>query len=270
MDLFTLPYNPLLVDYLHDPDNFMFSMTLEKSETGKEGKWNIQGVASAEIKDQDGEILIQKGMDCEPLLRGGFINWDHHDDRGPAYLIGEPTDVEIVPASRFADRFGKSFPGAAMFVRGFLYNDPENKPIAAAVWKHLNTADVSPARQIRWSVQGRTFQRAPTDQRYIVKSECRHLALTHQPILGYTFTEIAKSLAALSTQSAEPLLKENLPGQHMTDLLYGECKNRCYGHDGKFMKGALGAFRHLTGCRGRDIRKSQALVMALHDNGHSF
>lgn len=265
MDLSTLPVT-FFGEYLRDPDNFMFGFTLEKSESGKDGKLWIQGVASAEIKDQDGESVIQKGMDCQPLLECGSINWDHQDKQGPSFLIGEPTDVEIVPASRYADKFGKSFPGAALFVRGFLYNDPVNKPVAAAVWAHLNTADVSAGRQLRWSVQGRVLERDRIDKSRIVKSECRHLALTHQPIQRYTFAEIAKSFSAVG---AAPLLKENF-GARIDNLLYGQCKKGCYREDGSFTKGIGGALTHLYECRGRDLQKSKALLMALRAQEYNF
>lgn len=266
MDLFTLPYNPL-TDFLRDPDNFLFGFTLEKSESGKDGKRWIQGIASAEVKDSDGESLVQKGMNCQPLLESGSINWDHQDKQGPAYLIGEPTDVEIVSADKYANKFGKSLHGAAMFVRGFLYNDADNKPVAEATWQHLSTADVSPGRQLRWSVQGRVLERDGLDKSRIIKSECRHLALTHQPIQRYTFAEIAKSLGVGTTHDPIALRKADL--QQRIHQWRSECHKSCYSQSAN-ISGISGALRHLYQCRGRDLQKSKALLVALHNDGFTF
>lgn len=285
MDLFDLPFNPDLVDYLKDPDNFLFGMALEKSETAKGDKLRIRGIASAEVKDADGESLIQKGMDCSPLLSTGYINWDHKEEKyGPAYLIGEPTDVEIVPASKYAEKIGKSLPGFALLVHGFIYNDPINKPIASAAWAHLNTPDVSPSRQLRWSVQGRVLERDRIDKSRIVRSECRHLAITHQPIQRYTFAEIVKSFGtreqieakatgkSLSTESAAPTLKENIDGR-MTkyrNLLYSECSKGCYSDDMKFVKGVGGALRHLHFCQNVPLGVGQQFLKSLIEMNYDF
>lgn len=269
MDLFSLPPNPL-TEFLSDPDNFVFRMKLEKSAPSSGGKWWIQGVASAEMRDEDGETLLQKGIICEPLLRKGLINWDHKDSSGgPRFIVGEPVEAEVVPASRYADRFGKSVSGLATWVRGFLYQDAQRKPLATDIWNHLQCEEVSPERQLSWSVQGRVLERDPRNNQRIVKCELRHLALTHQPVQPYTFAEIAKSFSGLTTHTSQPLLRENLNGK-MTSLLYGECKKGCYSDDMKFKKGIGGAMRHLVECHHKDLRKSAAFLQALKDQDYQF
>ena len=251
--------------FLSDPDNLLFDIPLEKSSDANDDRWLVQGVASCEATDADGEEIIQKGMDCAPLMRSGYINWDHRDKDGPAYLIGYPLEFRLVKARDYAQQLGKSIEGPALWVKGELY---KNKPVARAAWEHMEAARGTP-RQLGWSVQGRVVERDQARKSRIVKSAVHHLAITHQPIQAMTFAEIAKSFSALSTQSGAPLLKENLNGK-MTSLLYGDCKKACYREDGTFKKGIRGAVEHLTGCHGKELHKSAAFLQALKDQSYQF
>ena len=74
--------------------DFRFNIDLAKSEDASDGKRYIDGLASSEDLDAQGEAVIQKGMILDPLLRSGWINWDHL--QGSQYLIGEPTEAQVV------------------------------------------------------------------------------------------------------------------------------------------------------------------------------
>ena len=52
----------------------------------------VYGPISAEVPDGVQDVVVQEGMDCDPLLKDGYANWDHLD--GPQNLIGEPLSVE--------------------------------------------------------------------------------------------------------------------------------------------------------------------------------
>lgn len=253
--------------FLADPDNILIDIALEKSQDATDDKWIVKGIASCEAQDLDGEEVVQKGLDCQPLLKSGYINWDHRDREGPAYLIGHPLEFKLVNARDFSSQLGKSVDGLALWVKGELY---KNKPVAQSVWEHLQATAGSP-RQLGWSVQGRVLERDRVNKSRIVKSAVHHLAITHQPIQQLTFAEMAKSMAGvLSTESAQPLLRENLDGK-LTSVLWGDCQRGCYPKSkGRFTKGAGGALEHLNNCYGVPLTESKEFLKSLIKGGYRF
>jgi hypothetical protein len=244
--------------FLHDQNNILFDIPLMKSEDASDDRWLVQGVASCEVVDADGEEVVQKGIDCAPLMARGYINWDHRDREGPAYLIGYPLEFRVVKAHDFARQLGKSVDGPALWVKGELY---KNKPVARAVWEHIQATAGGP-RQLGWSVQGRIVERDGVKKSRIVKSQLHHLAITHQPIQQLTFAEMVKSLTAgvMTTQSAAPTLLENLDGK-VTRVLYGHCEKGCFNADGKFHKGLTGAMGHQIACLGKSVDEGKQDLM---------
>lgn len=264
-----------LSQFLGDPDNFLIGMELEKSRDASDGHWRVQGIASCELPDSDAEEVIQKGIDTEPLMEWGQINWDHQDTRrGPEYLIGVPLETAIVSASDFAEQLQKSINGPALYVKGELYQD--NK-IARGVWQYLEAQrrGLRP-RKLGWSVQGRVVQRDPLRRKRVLRSACHHLALSHQPVLKYTFADLVKSYAAdgvLSTVSGQPLLKEQL-GRTLTTLLTGDCEHGCLEKSqsgrARFRDGVRGAMTHLCECHGMPVDDAHQCMRTLIQGGYKF
>ena len=52
----------------------------------------IRGWASSEAKDQQGDEIIQKGIDWSYFLTKGWFTYEH--DRGPDNVIGHPEKIE--------------------------------------------------------------------------------------------------------------------------------------------------------------------------------
>ena len=53
----------------------------------KDGKWKIRGLASTQGIDQQGETIIQKGIDLSPVdQKRAVLNWDHQ--KGVENIIG--------------------------------------------------------------------------------------------------------------------------------------------------------------------------------------
>lgn len=231
---------------------YRFAVPLTKSYTTTERGaklYIMEGVASDEDKDQQGEQLIQKGMDFAPLMEGGIINWDHQS--GPANIIGEPLHAEIQPGPRF-------------FVRGNLY--VEDKEQAREAWATAEAMKKAGGRRrLGWSVEGAVLARDPLHNRRILKSEVRHLALTHQPVNANTWAAIAKSM---TTTMAEPIRLENLD-QQVTSVLWGDCcaDRQCYDQRGYFYGGRGGALEHLVKCRGMAVEPAARLIKRLIDSG---
>ncbi len=217
--------------------------TVERGET----KYVMEGIASDESTDQQGETLIQKGMQFGALLEYGFVNWDHQ--LGPENLIGEPWHAEIIPGPKF-------------FTRSSMY--VEDKARAKEAWDLAQALAKSGRRQLGWSVEGAILQRDPVNKHRILTSEVRHLALTHQPVNANTWATIAKSMTVANTQV---LQLENIEKQ-IVNVLWGPCKpdRLCFDDQGRFYGGRGGMFSHLIKCRGADAGSAERLMKRLIDS----
>ncbi len=189
--------------------------------------------------------MIQKGMDFNPFLHGGFINWDHQP--GPENQIGEPLHAEIQA-------------GPKLFVRGSFYVDDVER--AKYAWNLAKATQKAGRRKLGWSVEGAVLHRLGTT---ILKSEVRHMALTHQPVNANSFATIAKSL---TTGNTSALALENLDDR-ITSVLWGDCSpdRKCYDEKGKFFGGRFGMLEHLCKCRGMKPKSADGIMRRLIDSG---
>lgn len=250
-----------------DTDRFLVGLPLCKSKDASDKHWRFEGIASVETDDMDGEEIVQKGVDCAPLMEWGQVNWDHQDRFGPRFLIGRPLEVGIVAARDYAEQLGKSINGPALFVKGELYQD---NPLARDVYEYMDAyaQGLRPGRPLGQSIQGKTILRDPNNRKRIIKSQVNHLAITHQPILRFTFAGLAKSM---STESAQPLMLENLHGKRLTAVLYGACKGTpCYKSNGGFYRREHGALDHLVNCLGEEPDEAVKTIKAFKTRGFSF
>lgn len=272
---------------------FHLDLPILKAETEKirgENVRHVSGFASLELRDQQNETVIQKGLDYRPFLDTGYINWDHGDIRrgSPAFLIGEPTMADI--------RSRNGVPG--FYIEGFLYND---KPMANDAWDHLQATGKSmSARKPGWSIQGHTLAAANGQ---ILRSVVRDVALTHKPVLRETtvdYQEIVKSLDNNGLMNVESLMRsmasQPVAGQSYGDLsalrtedvaavrinrpksaqqfqavmeaIYGPKDNMCKSHfdnDGQFYNGSEGALTHMVSCLGWDVEDALPVVRLLRN-----
>ncbi len=69
------------------------SVSLAKSKAGDAEPWTIEGLASTPSQDQQGEIVLVKGLDLSYLEQGkGTFNWNHFGDKDPSSVVGLITD----------------------------------------------------------------------------------------------------------------------------------------------------------------------------------
>lgn len=211
----------------------------------------IRGIASTEDADLQNEIVVQEGMDLEPLLEEGYINWNHMP--GPENLIGEPLEARIQK-------------GPSLFIKGFLY--PE-VPRAQAVVNLLKSQELSRSnRRLGWSVEGRVTER---EGNRVVKSIVQHMAITHEPVNQNTWAELVKSMttglpAGMTTATAGPLRLQNLD-TGIASVLFAPCKRGCF--DGRrFKEGVKGAYEHLTKCHGVKDQDAYEFLMKLYNIFH--
>lgn len=188
------------------PAQVILSKSAKKEDgSDAEGRRWIQGVASTNDTDLQGEIVEQDGIDFSYFMKYGYFNDDHKP--GPENKIGEPTECKVTKDG--------------LWVKGFLYQTSDK---ASHYWNLMRDQAVSGSkRRVGFSIQGKVLQKAGSRIR---KCWIQDIAVTTQPVNASTWAEIAKSLAAkgcgpveeeeekaLSTTSGSPLIPESLDSE---------------------------------------------------------
>lgn len=149
----------------------------------KSGKRWIQGIASTDSKDLQGEVISQTGIDFSYFLKHGFFNDDHKP--GAENKVGEPTEAKLTKNG--------------LWVKGYLYNNPianptdTQKTAADKYWELMHQLEASGSnRKVGFSIQGKVLRRNGST---IEKCWIQEIAITTQPVNTATWAEIAKSLS---------------------------------------------------------------------------
>ena len=105
-------------------EDFNFFVPMQKAipakVAGDSRERMIQGIASTDDRDLQGDIVNQTGLEFDYFLSHGYFNNDHKP--GPENKIGEPVEAKITKDG--------------LFVKGFLYN---NHKAADGYWELLNS-----------------------------------------------------------------------------------------------------------------------------------
>lgn len=162
-----------------------------KDSTGAdtEGRRWIQGIASTDDVDLQGEIVEQQGIDFSYFLKYGYFNDDHK--AGPEFKIGEPTDCKVT--------------SRGLWVKGFLHKGNKH---ADAYWEKIKSLDMSDSRRrIGFSIQGKVISKVGNR---IKKCWIQDIAITPQPVNAATWAEVAKSLRATSLTNPSNVVEKSL------------------------------------------------------------
>jgi len=144
-----------------------------KKGADKKGRRWIQGIASTNARDLQGEIVNQNGIDFQYFLNHGFFNDDHKD--GPEHKIGQPTEVKLTKNG--------------LWVKGFLLD----KPNADKYWDLMQELEAAGSdRKVGFSIQGKVLKKRGN---VIEKCWIQDIAITTQPVNTATWAEIVKSLS---------------------------------------------------------------------------
>lgn len=258
--------------------DFNFWLPIVKSSSDPDG-YTVEGIASTDDVDLQGERVDQRGMDCEPLLKSGYINWNHGGT--PKDIIGYPVKAEIVRSEEVPALRDMGVTGQALWLKGQLL---KGNPMAEEVRTLIKSLEGTP-RQLGFSIQGHIQSKHGDD---ILRCELHQIALTHEPVNPMTFAQVAKSFASLSlgapaaptyngqqgspsnvmtTVSAAPLLLEDLGlAPNLSNRLYGECVKLHFNDRGAF-KSMHNALEHLTVCKGEPIESASRFLKALISKG---
>lgn len=159
-------------------DKFNFFIPAEFSKGGKNGEMKIKGIASSETEDSDGETLVPGGYDLAPLLKTGFLNYNHKGAENPSAIIGEPTKAEIINN------------GKDLYIEGFLY---ANSKKAIETYELARTLEEnSPTRRMGFSIEGKALEKDPFNPKRITKARITGVAITPCPKNPNTLLSIMK------------------------------------------------------------------------------
>lgn len=154
--------------------NFFLPLSKADSKVDAKGRRVIQGIASTEDVDLQGETVKLAGLDTSYFMKHGFFNNDHRKE--PTDRIGEPTEIKITKAG--------------LWVKGFLYVD---NPEADKWWILINSLVNSDAnRKVGFSIEGKVTRRQGNS---ILKAWIQNIAITASPVNTSTWLEIVKSLS---------------------------------------------------------------------------
>jgi hypothetical protein len=160
----------------NDTFNFFLpveAVSIEKSQKPDDKRW-IQGIASTDNLDLQGEKVVQSGIDLAYFTEHGYVNDDHKP--GPENKVGEPTEARITKAG--------------LWVKAFLYKGHQR---AEYWWEFINALVQSDAkRKVGFSIQGKVVRREGNS---ILKCWLQDIAITASPVNTHTWAEIVKSLS---------------------------------------------------------------------------
>ena len=164
---------------------FNFDVDVEVFQKSGEGEKErrIGGFVSDPDDDQQGERIIQSGLDFQHFLTKGWFNDNH--SRDTAGIVGYPEIAEL------RTRAGKP----AWYVEGYLL---KGHPRADELWTLANALQKS-GRRLGYSVEGKILERQGPQGEIIAKALVKNVAITNCPVNDRTSLEVlAKSLATMN------------------------------------------------------------------------
>lgn len=154
--------------------NFFVPLDIEKgTEEGKLVK--IKGIASTDSEDSDGETLIPAGFDFQPLLKSGFLNWNHRARDTSKAICGEPTSAKVI--------------GNEFHIEGVLYPNAEGKNVIELA---QTLEKYSPNRRLGFSIEGQAIERDVLNPKRVTKARITGVAITQCPKNPNTLMSIIK------------------------------------------------------------------------------
>jgi hypothetical protein len=165
--------------------DFNFFVPLDTTEIEKAAKGPIenrydnmvlQGLASDNTEDLDGETLEPSGYIVDHFLKNGKVNFEHLAKKSPKFWIGQPIAAQVK-----GDKF---------FVKAKLW---KNSEIARDAWdKIIEMKENGTDRVVGWSIEGKSIAKDPMNPKHITKALITNLALTFSPTNTNSFADIVK------------------------------------------------------------------------------
>ena len=175
--------------------------SIKKGENGRSEEMLIEGIASTNEKDADGEHLDPRGFELNELLTKGYLNW-HHDINEPTSIIGEPLQAEVT-------ELDNGYHG--LFIKGRLFVGNKKAEQVYSLAKALEKSGSK--RRLGFSVEGKVIERDLADSTHIKKSKITNIAITPLPKNRGSVMNISKGLRKGEYYEALPTsdyMKDNM------------------------------------------------------------
>jgi len=164
---------------------FSTDSLIQKSENDE--YFEIEGLASTDDRDLEGEI-IKQNFDLSAIMAGkGYLN----DDHGQNYEVKDHARIGVIDKAEVRPE--------GLWIKGKVF---KNHPAAIPF---LNELKFKPG-MVQFSVEGYSVKRDPRNKNTIGKAYVTGVALTRNPVNPYTYAQLAKSLSAGSSGLPEDTL----------------------------------------------------------------
>lgn len=173
------------------------SHLFEDLSKASEQQRRIAGVISTETRDTQGEIVIQKGLNFEPFLKGGVYNDNHSKDTDA--VVGWPEKVEYFKkGTKLPD--GSLAKANCTWAEGYLLKGNGNTR-ADKIWDLAQAMLKSNSpRRLGFSIEGTVTKRLGPDRKIVAEANVINTAITNCAINPDTKLEtLAKSLSIIAT-----------------------------------------------------------------------
>lgn len=166
----------------------------EKSDAPEGERRRFGGIATTEEVDQEGEVILQNGLDWSYFLTKGWFNDNHSKKTGG--VVGYPTSVQFF-------REGERLPDGTVakanlhWTEGYLL---EGVRAADEIWDVGRAlAKSGSGRRLGQSIEGRIKKRTGPNGLTVAKAEVHHSAITHCPVnAGTSLGFLAKALLSVA------------------------------------------------------------------------
>jgi hypothetical protein len=136
----------------------------------------IQGVASDNSEDAQGQTLEPSGYEIDRFIKEGFIDYEHFGKKQASFHIGEPIKG-VIKNNQF-------------FLKGKLWSKSQK---ARDLYDTMDVMKKSGStRKVGWSIEGKAKQKDPHNPNRILKAVINKCALTFTPINYNTWADIVK------------------------------------------------------------------------------
>ncbi len=191
-------------------DRFQFEVPIsffEKANAEEGFRRRIGGLVSTQSQDQEGETVLQRGLDFAYFLNKGFYN-DNHDKKQTG-VLGYPDHCEYVTKGhRLPDN--TIAPADGHWAEGYLLEGWEPADKIWALGQALKKT--SGRRRLGFSIEGTIQRRAGPGRKIIAKARVKNVAITHCPVNPETGLSIlAKSLLKAEEEEVERALSVGTP-----------------------------------------------------------
>lgn len=180
--------------------DFQFNVPDLRFFKSDDGQMRIAGVVSTDNVDQQGDRILQDGLDFGYFLSKGWYN-DNHSSK-TSDVLGYPNHVQFfAKGSKLPD--GSQATGNCHWAEGHLL--PDYEP-AKRIWDlGQSLSKAGGGRALGFSVEGKIKKRTGPGRKIIAKAEVRNVAITNCPVNTDTkLLTLAKSLHAAETESGMP------------------------------------------------------------------